>query len=167
MNGRINGASSSRHSVPSNSEQYVCYTAAPMSFTNPDPNPAVSEHRVRLVNIQITGNIAEQSQKNFEILIMAIGLRSMPIIMSNPIAVNDLTDYPDSFLSGNGFMWEFAAERGSVFHNYGPNGTIGPTGFLVDELDGIILASGVRLTTKDNSSSGWTKNITFSYKGNI
>jgi hypothetical protein len=108
----------------------------------------------------VTANPLDESQKNFEMLLMSIGLRAMPVILSNPTPVLQLADYTTE-LTGEGFVWKFAVERGVQFFNFTPYGTPGPVGLLIDELDGIILSSGVRVTTVDGSASGWAKNTVF------
>ena len=158
---QINGAASSMQNLTADLQYYVCYAASPGAFTDPDPNPPPVEQLSRLVNIQVTGNPLDQSQKNFEIFLMSIGLRAMPVVLSDPVAVLRLQDYTLE-LSGEGFMWKFAVERGVQFYNFTPYGTPGPVGLLVDDLDGVILPSGVRITTVSNSPSGWAKNTVFS-----
>lgn len=158
---QIHGAASSMQNLTADLQYYVCYAASPGAFTDPDPNPSPAEQLSRLVNIQVTGSPLDQSQKNFEIFLMSIGLRAMPVVLSDPVAVLRLQDYTIE-LSGEGFMWKFAVERGVQFYNFTPYGTPGPVGLLVDDLDGVILPSGVRITTVSNSPSGWAKNLVFS-----
>lgn len=158
---QIHGAASSMQNLTADLQYYVCYAASPGAFTDPDPNPPPAEQLSRLVNIQVTGSPLDQSQKNFEIFLMSIGLRAMPVVLSDPVAVLRLQDYTIE-LSGEGFMWKFAVERGVQFYNFTPYGTPGPVGLLVDDLDGVILPSGVRITTVSNSPSGWAKNLVFS-----
>lgn len=161
MSVRIHGAATSTQNLTGDLQYYVCYVSSPGAFTNPNPNPPTVEELTRLVNIQVTGDPLDQSQKNFEILLMSIGLRAMPVVLSNPAAVLELADYTIE-LSGEGFVWKFAVERGVQFYNFTPYGTPGPVGLLVDELDGVILPSGVRITTVSGSSSGWAQNTVFS-----
>jgi hypothetical protein len=132
-----------------------------MCFTDPNPNPPPAEETLRLVNIQVTGSPLDESQKNFEVFLMSIGLRAMPVVLSDPIAVLQLADYTTE-ISGEGFVWKFAVERGVQFFNFTPYGTPGPVGLLVDDLDGVIIPSGVRITTVSGSPSGWGKNVAFS-----
>ncbi len=157
---KIHGAASSMQNLTADLQYYVCYASSPGAFTDPNPNPPINQEAARLINIQVTGDILDQSQKNFEILLMSIGLRAMPVILSNPIAVIELADYTNE-LSGEGFIWKFAVERGVQFYNFTPYGTPGPVGLLIDETDGIILASGVRVTTLNGSPSGWPKNVAY------
>ncbi len=97
---------------------------------------------------------------------MSIGLRAMPVVLADPVPVVQLADYTLE-LSGEGFIWKFAVERGVQFYNFTPYGSPGPVGLLVDDLDGVILPSGVRVTTVTGSPTGWAKNIAFSRMENI
>lgn len=155
---RIHGTASAMQNLTANLQYYVCYASSPNAFTLPDPNP--SDEISRLVNIQVTGKPSDQSQKNFEVLVMSIGLRAMPVILNNPMPVAELSDYTPE-LSGQGFVWKFAVERGSQFHNYTPYGIPGPVGLLISDIDGLILPSGVRVTPVSGSPSGWAQNVAF------
>lgn len=155
---RIHGAASAMQTLTADMEYYVCYASSPLAFTDPQANPA--DPMSRLVNIMVTGNPRDQSQKNFEVMIMSIGLRAMPVIISNPAPVVELSDHVAE-LSGQGYIWKFAVERGSQFYNYTRFGTPGPVGLLVDDIDGLFLPSGVRVTPIANSASGWAQNIAF------
>ena len=157
---KIHGAAIASQSLTGDLQYYICYASSPNAFTDPNPNPVGVQSELRLVNIQVTGNPLDESQKNFEVFLMSIGLRAMPVILSNPTAVLELADYTLE-LSGQGFMWKFAVERGVQFQNFTPYGTPGPVGLLVDDLDGVILPSGVRITTVSGSASGYNKNIAF------
>jgi len=157
---QINGSASANQVLTADLQYYVAYSSSPLAFTDPNPNPPPSEQVERLVNIQVTEETLDQSQKNFEVLLMAISLRAMPVIMMDPIPVLELSDYTIE-LSGQGFMWKFAVERGVQFFNFTPFGTPGPVGLLIDDLDGIPLPSGVRITTVKGSPSGWAQNMAF------
>jgi hypothetical protein len=157
---RINGAASSMQDLTADLQYYVCYAESPGAFTDPNPNPPPDQEIARLVNIQVTGEILDQSQKNFEVLLMSIALRAMPVILQDPVAVLDLSVLTPE-LSGEGFMWKFAVERGVQFFNFTPFGTPGPVGLLIDDLDGLPLPSGVRITTISGSPSGWAQNLAF------
>ena len=158
---RIHGAATSMQNLSADLAYYVCYASSPLCFTDPSANPPLNQELIRLVNIQVTGSPLDQSQKNFEVFLMSIGLRAMPVVLSDPAAVLQLADYTNE-LSGEGFVWKFAVERGVQFYNFTPYGTPGPVGLLVDDLDGVILPCGVRITTVTGSQSGWAKNIAFS-----
>lgn len=157
---QIHGASTSMQNLTADLQYYVCYASSPGAYSDPNPNPPSGQELARLINIQVTGSPLDQSQKIFEVLLMSIGLRAMPVVLSNPVPVEQLSDHTHE-LTGEGFIWKFAVERGAQFYNYTPYGTPGPVGLLVDDLDGIILPSGVRVTTVVGSPSGWPQNITF------
>jgi len=137
---QINGSATANQVLTADLQYFTTYASSPCCFTNPDPNPPPSEMVERLINIQVTGETLDQSQKNFEVLLMAIGLRAMPCIMMDPVPVLDLSLYTME-LTGQGFMWKFAVERGAQFFNFTPFGTPGPVGLLIDDLDGIPLPS--------------------------
>lgn len=157
---QIHGAASANQVLTADLSYYICYAASPMAFTSPNPNPPVDQEIPRLMNIQVTGNPLDESQKNFEVFLMSIGLRAMPVVLADPVPILELADYT-SELFGEGFIWKFAVERGVQFYNFTPYGTAGPVGLLIDDLDGVILPSGVRVTTVSGSPSGWAKNVAF------
>jgi hypothetical protein len=163
---QIHGAATSMQNLTADLQYYVCYAASPGAFTDPNPNPPPNQEIPRLVNIQVTGSPLDESQKNFEVLLMSIGLRAMPVVLSDPYPVLQLADYTPE-LAGEGFIWKFAVERGVQFYNFTPYGTPGPVGLLVDDLDGVIIPSGVRITTVPGSPSGWAQNVTFSRMASI
>lgn len=155
-----NAAASSMQNLTADLQYYVCYASSPGAFTDPNPNPPPTEEIARLVNIQVTGNPLDESQKNFEVLLMSIGLRAMPVVLSDPYPVLQLADYTNQ-LSGEGFIWKFAVERGVQFYNFTPFGTPGPVGLLIDDLNGVIIPSSVRITTVTGSPTAWAQNIAF------
>jgi hypothetical protein len=157
---RIHGAATAMQNLTADLQYYVCYAVSPLSFTNPNPNPPECEELERLVNIMVTAQPLDESQKNFEVLLMSIGLRAMPVVLQDPIAVCQLGEFTPE-LCGEGFVWKFAVERGVQFFNFTPYGTPGPVGLLVDDLDGVILPSGVRITTVKGSPTGWAQNVAF------
>lgn len=161
---KIHGASTSMQNLSADLQYYICYASSPGCFLDPNPNPPENQEVARLVNIQVTGEVQDQSQKNFEILLMSIGLRAMPVVLGDPLAVLELADYTNE-VSGEGFIWKFAVERGVQFYNFTPFGTPGPVGLLIDEIDGVILPSGVRITTVSASPSGWAQNVSFTRAG--
>lgn len=158
MSNRINGAASSQQSLSGSLQYYMVYASSPGAFTDPNPNPDELESVARILNIQVTENIKDESQKNFEILLQTIALRSMPVIMSNPEAVISLENAGAPTLTGEGFVWKFSTERENMWFDYITNN---PVGLLIKELDGSFIDSGVRITTVDGSSTGIPKNIEF------
>ena len=157
---QIHGAATSMQNLTADLQYYICFASSPGAFTDPNPNPPPSQELSRLLNIQVTGNPLDESQKNFEVLLMSIALRAMPTVLANPVPVLQLADYTLD-LSGEGFVWKFAVERGVQFFNFTPYGSPGPVGLLVDDLDGVIIPSGVRVTTVTGSPSGWAQNVSF------
>ena len=157
---QINGAASSMQNLTADLQYYVCYASSPLCYSDPNPNPPPTQEIQRLVNIQVTGNPLDETQKNFEVFLMSIGLRAMPVVLADPVAVPELAVYTRE-LSGEGFIWKFAVERGVQFFNFTPYGSPGPVGLLVDDLDGVIIPSGVRVTTVTGSPSGWAQNVSF------
>jgi hypothetical protein len=160
MTKKIHGASSSMQNLSADLQYYVCYASSPLCFVDPNPNPPTAEEVTRLVNLQVTGNPLDESQKNFEVFLMSIGLRAMPVILNDPQPVIELAVHTTE-LSGEGFIWKFAVERGVQFYNFTPYGTPGPVGLLIDDIDGVILPSGVRVTTVTGSASSWQQNVAF------
>jgi hypothetical protein len=156
----INAAASAQQNLTADLQYYVAYASSPLCFSSPNPNPPANQEILRLVNIQVTGNPLDESQKNFEVLLMSIGLRAMPVVLLDPYPVIELATYTNE-LSGEGFIWKFAVERGVQFYNFTPYGTPGPVGLLIDDLNGVIIPSGVRITTVTGSPSGWAQNIAF------
>ena len=155
---RINGSVRADQSLSGSLQYYIVYMLSPSAFTIPDANPIPTEEYVRQMNVQVTGDLNDQSQKNFEILFQSIGLRAVPVIFSNPMPVEDLSAEGAPTLTGEGFVWKFACERSYLFHDYTDGN---PVGLLVKELDGVIISSGVRVTTTDSHPSGTVKNIEF------
>ncbi len=163
---KIHGAATAMQNLTADLQYYICYAASPGAFTDPNPNPPPNQEIIRLVNIQVTGQPLDESQKNFEVLLMSIGLRAMPVILTDPYPVLELADFTNE-LSGEGFIWKFAVERGVQFYNFTPYGTPGPVGLLIDDIDGVIIPSGVRITTVNGSPSGWAQNVSFARQDTI
>jgi hypothetical protein len=141
---RINGSVSSHQSLAGSLQYYVVYAWSPLAFTSPDTNPSDEDELARGVNLQPTGEIKDQSQKNFEILFQAIGLRSVPSIMNDPEAVEELATHGAPTLTGEGFIWKFASDRENIFYDYTDNN---PIGLLINDIHGLVIASGVQLNT--------------------
>lgn len=141
---RINGAVSAQQSVTGSLQYYIVYASSPLAFSDPNPNPPEQEESTRKINILSTGEIKDQSQKNFEILFQAIGLRSVPSIMNDPEAVSDLANEGAPTLSGEGFIWKFASDRENIFNDYTSDN---PVGLLIDDLQGLVIYSGVQIIT--------------------
>ena len=103
------------------------------------------------LDIRVTGDYADASQKDFESVVQVIGLRAMPAVMNNPVYLNGigqnvLENYGASTLTGTGYIFKFATEA--------PGAHTVQT--LIDELDGIVLNAGI-LDTKDSVNTEFTK----------
>lgn len=137
---KIHGSASAHQVLTSNIEYYTVFCSAANAVSNPS--------NVSGVNIKVTRNLSDISQRNFEVLLQSVGLRSMPVIMNDPAATADLDLMGAPTLTGEGYVWKFAVDMTGVFQNDGPSGTISDVGFLVDEIHGIVLPSGVTIRTK-------------------
>ena len=144
MVSKAHGSASSSQVLTSSLQYYTVWCEAPDAVSDPDNATGI--------NILITGNIADETQKNFEVIIQSVGLRAMPIILNDPLAVSDLAADGASVVTGEGFVWQFSVEQEGVFATKTDN-----IGLLILELDGIVLPSGAVLST-----SGGGQNIEFS-----
>ena len=94
------------------------------------------------IDITRTGDFSDNTQKDFESVVQVIGLRAQPVVMNNPVALNEVGDqvlenYGAPSLTGAGFIFKFAFEREGVH-------TIDT---LKDEMNGIVLHGGTVDTT--------------------
>ncbi len=94
------------------------------------------------IDITRTGDYGDNTQKDFESIVQVIGLRAMPVVMNNPVALSGvgelvLEGYGAPTLTGAGWIFKFAFEREGVH-------TIDT---LKDELNGIVLNGGTIDTT--------------------
>jgi hypothetical protein len=144
---KVHGAVSNTCSVTAPIEFYRMFCKSPLCFSDPTANPQNGDQLLRQVNILMTKSARDQSQKNFEIIVMAIGLRSVPEVITDTQAVKDISQYT-SELTGEGFIWRFATSRKFV---YGTEDD--PAFHLRNELHGIILNSGVILDTKTDKKN--------------
>ena len=112
---RVNGFAGAFENVSRNIQYYTVYAKSPNAFS--DPSLATG------VNIKVTGNYADISQKCFEVLLQSIGLRAMPVLMSEPVAYARLEDQGAPTLCGEGFVWKFATEMPYVYENFSKKGT--------------------------------------------
>ena len=144
MVSKAHGSASASQVLTSNLQYYTVWCEAPDAVSDPDNATGI--------NILITGNIIDETQKNFEVIIQSVGLRAMPIILNDPLAVSDLAADGASVVTGEGFVWEFSVETEGAFAT-----KTNSVGLLIVELDGIVLPSGAVLST-----SGGGQNIEFS-----
>jgi hypothetical protein len=143
MVSKAHGSASASQVLTSNLQYYTVWCESPNAVSDPDNATGI--------NIRITGDIADETQKNFEVIIQSVGLRAMPIILNDPLAVPDLAADGASIVTGEGFVWEFSVETEGAFAT-----KTSSVGLLIAELDGIVLPSGAILST-----SGGGQNIEF------
>lgn len=103
------------------------------------------------IDLTVTGDYSDNSQKDFESVVQVIGLRAMPIVMNNPVELNGtgnfvLENYGAPSLTGAGWIFKFATEM--------PGAHSVQT--LVDELHGIVLNGGT-VDTKNTLNMEFTK----------
>ena len=103
------------------------------------------------LDITRTGDFNDNTQKDFESIVQVIGLRAMPVVMNNPVALSGvgalvLENYGAPTLTGAGWIFKFAFEREGVH-------TIDT---LTDELNGIVLNGGT-IDTKSTVNMEFTK----------
>lgn len=149
MVSKAHGAASSSQALTGNLQFYTVWCEANNAFSDPDNATGI--------NIRITGDIADETQKNFEVIVQSIGLRAMPIILNDPLAIPDLAADGASVVTGEGFVWQFSVEQEGVFATKTDN-----IGLLILELNGIVLPNGAVLST-----SGGGQNIEFSRQDNL
>ena len=67
------------------------------------------------LDINLTGDYSNNSQKDFESVVQVIGLRAMPTVMNNPypngVGANVLENYGAPTLTGAGYIFKFATEQ--------------------------------------------------------
>lgn len=144
MVSKAHGSASASQVLTGNLQFYTVWCESPNAVSDPDNATGI--------NIRITGNIVDETQKNFEVIIQSIGLRAMPIILNDPLAVSNLVTDGASVVTGEGFVWQFSVEQEGVFATKTDS-----IGLLILELDGIVLPSGAILST-----GGGGQNIEFS-----
>jgi len=98
MVSKAHGLASASQVLTGNLQYYTVWCESPNAFSDPDNATGI--------NIRITGDIADETQKNFEILIQSVGLRAMPIILNDPLAVADLAADGATSVTGEGFVWD-------------------------------------------------------------
>jgi len=103
------------------------------------------------LDINVTGDFSNNSQKDFESVVQVIGMRAMPAVMNNPVYLNGvgqnlLENYGASTLTGAGYIFKFATEQ--------PGSHTVQT--LIDELPGVVLNAGT-IDTKNSINMEFTK----------
>lgn len=116
---RIHGAASAGENLSSNINFYTIY--------------------LKTLDITATGNVADQSQQNFDDLCNLINLVAQPVIMNNPIPVR--LEELETTLDGDGFVFKFAVEHGDVFARNGDAVAILKEIFEGVTIDNVLLSS--------------------------
>jgi|TARA_B110000305_G_scaffold215954_1_gene253939 hypothetical protein len=103
------------------------------------------------LDISVTGDYADATQKDFESVVQVIGLRAMPTVMNNPVFLNGaganlLENYGAPSMTGAGYIFKFATEQ--------PGAHTPAT--LIDELDLVVLNAGT-INTKTGINMEFTK----------
>lgn len=103
------------------------------------------------IDITVTNDYTDNSQKDFESVVQVIGLRAMPTVMNNPVALNGsgnnlLQNYGAPSMTGAGYIFKFATEV-PFAHTVDT---------LKDELHGIVLNGGT-VDTKNTVNMEFTK----------
>ena len=147
MVSKTHGIASATRIVTGALQCYIVWCKSPSAFT--DSSNASG------INLKRTGDIADETQKNFELMVQSIGLRAMPVILNDPQAVIDLAEDGAASLTGEGFVWRFGVEQVGIFAT-----AESEFGLLVEEIDGVVLSNGAILRT-----SGHDQNIEFEKQG--
>lgn len=111
---RIHGAARAGENLSSNINFYTLYVSG--------------------LDITTTGDVADQTQQNFDDVCNLINLVAQPVIMNNPIAVT--LDGLAPTLTGPGFIFKFAVEHGRIFERNGDTVAI-----LKEIFEGVVIDS--------------------------
>jgi len=120
---RIHGAASAGENLSGNINFYTLY--------------------VKGLDITTTGDVADQTQQNFDDVCNLINLVAQPVIMNNPISVT-LDQVGAPTLTGAGFIFKFAVEHGRIFERNGDTVAI-----LKEIFEGVVIDS-VTLSSPSN-----------------
>ena len=143
MVSKTHGLASALEIVTGDLQYYTVWCKSPSAYSDPENATGI--------NVKITGDIADETQKNFEVIVQSVGLRAMPIIIKDPQPVSDLTEDGASSVTGEGFVWQFGVEQVGIFATKAND-----SGLLVEEMNGIVLPNGAILST-----TGKKQNIEF------
>ena len=112
---RIHGAASAGENLSGNINFYTLYVSG--------------------LDITTTGDVADQTQQNFDDVCNLINLVAQPVIMNNPISVT-LDQVGAPTLTGAGFIFKFAVEHGRIFERDGDTVAI-----LKEIFEGVVIDS--------------------------
>ena len=140
MVSKANGVASASQVLTDDLQYFTVWCESPNAVSDPDNATGI--------NIRFTNDIADETQKNFELLVQSIGLRAMPIILNEPLAISDLEADGATSVTGEGFVWLFSVEQENVFAT-----KTDEIGLLMLELNGIVLPNGVVLNTNSGNQN--------------
>lgn len=101
------------------------------------------------VDIRVTGDINDVSQKNFEILVQTISMITTPYWDEPPVATEKMSIFYHKF-KGEGFVWCFHIESVDSFTKINEDGTEDQTAVFNDVLNNILLPNGCVLNYGKN-----------------
>ena len=104
---------------------------------------------VMALDIEFTGDLADQSQQNMDDVVNIISLVAQPLIMNNPVSPVTLNGLAPT-LTGSGTIFKFAVEHGRVFERDGDNVSILKELFHGITIDSTLLtASNIEFSMSD------------------
>ena len=98
---------------------------------------------VRQLDMTATGNVAEQSQQNFDDVVNLISLVAQPIVMNNPLSVT--LDGLAPSMTGPGMLFKFAVEHPKVFERSGDNVSVLKELFEGVQIENTVLQEGTNI----------------------
>lgn len=98
---------------------------------------------VKQLDMTATGNVAEQSQQNFDDVVNLISLVAQPIVMNNPLSVT--LDGLAPSMTGSGMLFKFAVEHPKVFERSGDNVSVLKELFEGVQIENTVLQEGTNI----------------------
>ena len=98
---------------------------------------------VKQLDMTATGNVAEQSQQNFDDVVNLISLVAQPIVMNNPLSVT--LDGLAPSMSGSGMLIKFAVDHPKVFERSGDNVSVLKELFEGVQIENTVLQEGTNI----------------------
>lgn len=123
---KVHGASRRHESLTGNLQYFTLYTT--LDITN-------------------TGDLADATQQDFELVVQTMSLRALPIVMTDVVASANLATDGAPTLTGAGFIWRFVTEREDAL----------TVAFLVEDFDGLVLNAGTVDTVAPGVNTEFTK----------
>ena len=98
---------------------------------------------VKQLDMTATGNVAEQSQQNFDDVVNLISLVAQPIVMNNPLSVT--LDGLAPSMTGSAMLFKFAVEHPKVFERSGDNVSVLKELFEGVQIENTVLQEGTNI----------------------